>query len=237
MINQPISQLSGLSFLRDHLEGLITTTSANAYWKDASGKYLGANQWQVTRSGAVSQDNLLGATDYDLAWKAYANDLIKNDRQVITNKQTSIFIEPVKTIGAMSEATICVANYLSYKSPLLNRDGKAIGIFGLSYLLNDQQCHEEILNEISMFAGEYGALRVKNLLLRYQQTTRRLTLRQLDCLHLLAKGMTMKQIAHDLSLSRRTVEHYIEAIKSKLHCTSRSELIMKALELGLLEIN
>lgn len=67
--------------------------------------------------------------------------------------------------------------------------------------------------------------------------TRVLSHQQKQCLSCLMQGMTIKEIANYLKLSPRTVEHYIDAIKSKLHCSSRSKLIMKALELGLLEKN
>ena len=59
-----------------------------------------------------------------------------------------------------------------------------------------------------------------------------LTKRQLDCLFYLVKGMTIKEIAAMLSLSHRTIEHYIEAIKQKLECNSRSDLICRGLQMS-----
>lgn len=55
--------------------------------------------------------------------------------------------------------------------------------------------------------------------------------RQLQCLLLIVKGMTVKQVGRELNLSPRTIEHYIEAIKNKLACFSRAELIAKALQI------
>ncbi|HEY8659547.1 MAG TPA: LuxR C-terminal-related transcriptional regulator, partial [Hanamia sp.] len=55
-----------------------------------------------------------------------------------------------------------------------------------------------------------------------------LTKRQEDCLFYLAQGFTIKKIAHTLSLSPRTIEHYLENIKVKLNCYSRDELIQHA---------
>jgi DNA-binding CsgD family transcriptional regulator len=45
--------------------------------------------------------------------------------------------------------------------------------------------------------------------------------------------MTMKQIAYELGLSPKTVEHYLETVKLKLKCHTRQELIEKALAIGL----
>ena len=52
-----------------------------------------------------------------------------------------------------------------------------------------------------------------------------LTNRELDCLALLTKGETAKEIAQNLSISPRTVETYLQSIKHKtgLHC--RSQLV------------
>ena len=58
-----------------------------------------------------------------------------------------------------------------------------------------------------------------------------LTDRQLDCLYYLVQGMTIRQIGEVMQLSARTVEHYLEAVKSKLQCKSRAELISAALKM------
>jgi len=60
-----------------------------------------------------------------------------------------------------------------------------------------------------------------------------LTKQQTACLRQLALGKTHKQIANELGLAQKTVEHYLEAIKIKLNCKTRSELILQAIERGL----
>ncbi len=60
-----------------------------------------------------------------------------------------------------------------------------------------------------------------------------LSKRESECAYYLTRGMTMKLIAKTMDLSPRTVEFYIENIKDKLSCNSRSELIAKMFEEGL----
>jgi DNA-binding NarL/FixJ family response regulator len=60
---------------------------------------------------------------------------------------------------------------------------------------------------------------------------KKLTDRQVECLYYLVKGMTIRQIASQLTLSHRTVEHYLETIKRKLQCNKRCELIEIALKM------
>ncbi len=62
-----------------------------------------------------------------------------------------------------------------------------------------------------------------------------LSSRELDIITLLLEGYLAPQIASQIFLSKRTVEHYIERIKLKLDCSSKTELIQKARELNLLE--
>lgn len=58
-----------------------------------------------------------------------------------------------------------------------------------------------------------------------------LSKRQKDCLYWLLKGKTAAETALILNLSQRTVESYINHIKIKFQCSTKSELIVKALKL------
>jgi len=57
--------------------------------------------------------------------------------------------------------------------------------------------------------------------------------RELDVLVRLAKGQSVKAIAADLALNRKTVSTYHSRIRRKLHLQSDAELIRYALEQGL----
>lgn len=58
------------------------------------------------------------------------------------------------------------------------------------------------------------------------------TPRELDVLHLLAKGMTNLQIARQLDISERTVRFHLENLFTNLDAESRTEAAMKAIRLG-----
>lgn len=59
-----------------------------------------------------------------------------------------------------------------------------------------------------------------------------LTVREKDILKLVVNGFPASYIKEQLGLSLRTVENYIAAIKDKLSCSSKVELIHKAKELA-----
>ncbi len=55
----------------------------------------------------------------------------------------------------------------------------------------------------------------------------KLSTRQVECISYAMAGYTAKEIAIDLGLSPRTVEHYFDLIKDKYNCTSKRELMHK----------
>jgi pimeloyl-ACP methyl ester carboxylesterase/DNA-binding CsgD family transcriptional regulator len=62
-----------------------------------------------------------------------------------------------------------------------------------------------------------------------------LTPRQLDVLRGVARGLTDKEIASELSLSPRTVEMHVARALTTLECANRAEAVRKASALGLLD--
>jgi DNA-binding NarL/FixJ family response regulator len=64
-----------------------------------------------------------------------------------------------------------------------------------------------------------------------------LTQRELDILKLVTKGLSNKEIAHELSLSARTVQRHLESIFIKLQVGSRTEAVVRALKEGWVTLN
>ncbi|MGV0874382.1 response regulator [Mycolicibacterium sp. XJ879] len=79
--------------------------------------------------------------------------------------------------------------------------------------------------------GEYRRIAKKNPAPGPQ--TPSLTERETEILRHVAKGLTAKQIAARLSLSRRTVENHVQATFRKLQVANRVELARYAIEHGL----
>lgn len=73
--------------------------------------------------------------------------------------------------------------------------------------------------------------------LRLAQSEDRLSQRELEVLRLIALGFTSVEIAHQLSLSPRTVESHRAHITAKLGLSTRAELVSYAIGRGLLEAN
>ena len=66
------------------------------------------------------------------------------------------------------------------------------------------------------------------------KTNHRLTPREGEVLGLLVRGLTDKEIAVELGISRRTASHCVSFVLLKLDVRTRTEAVAKALQGGLL---
>ncbi len=62
-----------------------------------------------------------------------------------------------------------------------------------------------------------------------------LTSQQLDVLRLVASGRTYRETGDQLHISEHTVRYHIEQIRSKLDVSKRTEMVARAIQLGLVE--
>jgi DNA-binding NarL/FixJ family response regulator len=64
-----------------------------------------------------------------------------------------------------------------------------------------------------------------------------LTPRELDVLRLMQLGRTNRHVAEELFISRGTVKRHVENIIAKLEVSDRTQAVVRALELGVLELS
>lgn len=60
-----------------------------------------------------------------------------------------------------------------------------------------------------------------------------LTVRESECMYYIMRGESSRMISERLSLSARTIEEYTNALKIKLNCTNKSDLLHYGLAYGL----
>lgn len=211
------------------IDSFLNDSCASAYWKDKNGSYRGMNAVFVRVSNAKSPVDVLGKTDRDLLWAEQAPILIKNDQEVIHTGCTKMVLEPVKSF------TGDIHYYLSHKTPVRARSGKIMGVLGQSFLIDNGNSIATAIDEVNKFGFSIPESTQKKLAgIESSHKASCLTKRQMECLFYLVKGMTIKQIANTLHLSPKTVEHYLDAVKTKLNCDTRSQLIEKALQLNVI---
>lgn len=92
-----------------------------------------------------------------------------------------------------------VVKVIVNKTPIYNKRKKILGLVG-SYIITNSKIADRIA---------------------------KLPPRQKECLQLLIDCRTIKQIAHKMQLSSRTIEFYLSIIKNKFQCKSKAALIKK----------
>jgi two-component system, OmpR family, aerobic respiration control sensor histidine kinase ArcB len=116
--NREIEQFcSGLD-----LHQLIDCIPGFTYIKDLEGVFYECHLDDVDFS--VKGAELVGKTDYDVLSKEEADQLRENDQKVMKSKKKMVFIEKV-TGKSGKTITAC-----SIKAPLIDKNGKVIGIIG-----------------------------------------------------------------------------------------------------------
>jgi DNA-binding NarL/FixJ family response regulator len=64
-----------------------------------------------------------------------------------------------------------------------------------------------------------------------------LTAREVEVLHMLARGLTNKQIGNALSISANTVRNHVNSIIEKLEVSDRTEAATAAIHRGIIDLN
>ena len=70
--------------------------------------------------------------------------------------------------------------------------------------------------------------------MRYVPTSVVLSGREMEVLNLVIEGKTSKEVAHQLYLSKRTIDSHLSKIYEKLRVSNRVQAIRRAAELGLI---
>jgi PAS domain S-box-containing protein len=131
MTIQPSSQNSVLipdtvMFQQQLLQLVMDSLPEYIFWKDINSVYLGCNQKLAQAAGVGSPENIVGKTDYDLAWKKEEADFYRLcDRRVMEADQAELgIIEP------QQQADGTEIWLETNKMPLHDAEGNVIGILG-----------------------------------------------------------------------------------------------------------
>jgi diguanylate cyclase (GGDEF)-like protein/PAS domain S-box-containing protein len=106
------------------LETVIDHIPQRVFWKDAESRYLGCNMAFARDAGLAYPEQIIGKTDDDLPWRAYAARMRALDREVIESGLPNIDYDEEMTIDGVHRTS------LTSKLPMLDGDGRVIGVLG-----------------------------------------------------------------------------------------------------------
>ena len=193
----------------------VLKTKCNIYFENMDGVIYQLNERNTEFCGFNSVNHAIGKKYFSSLSVKTSKQIRQNDLEVIQTNQTKLFEE---TIFQEHDG---IQHTLSIKSPWYDEDNKIIGLFGCSVVLG-----QDLLVESLSMMSKLGLLD-RDMTRTYSINSAQLSLRQLQCAKLLVQGKTAKEIANQINLSTRTVEHYIHNIKLKLNCRNKTEVAIK----------
>jgi len=116
-----------LSAQRDLLESVLSNVHASIFWKDRDSVYLGVNERFVQDAGLGGSQEIIGKTDYDLAWTREQADFYREcDRTVIDTGEAMLNIEESQRRANGEKVEL-----LTNKVPLRDEHGRVVGLLGI----------------------------------------------------------------------------------------------------------
>jgi DNA-binding CsgD family transcriptional regulator len=177
---------------------------------------------------SMQEKDFIGKNDAILPWGDFTDVLKCHDHAAITQKTISL-IEPLP----LSKNTVVPINVI--KSAIIDKSGETIGILVQS---NFGALGDNWTTFLSILSQKDK--KILDTLFSYQikgyDSQFKFTKREMECMFLLIRGKTAKEIALFLNLSFRTIETYIENIKMKMCVDSRAAIIEKAIEINFVSI-
>ncbi len=192
------------------LDTLLRDSPFYIFWKDDELVYRGGNQLFVKAIGAESIQDIVNKTDYDLPWKAAADQYRDSDLRVlagekIINKRETRYFE-----GGVQKIT------LINKLPLRDENGNIRGIVGL---------HQEMLVAGSEVINISNNLEKNELISIIKKMNKELTSKEIICLSLWLSGYSIKESSQYMHLSNKSIESYRTSVKNKLKISYKNQLI------------
>ena len=121
-----------LAKTKDLLENIIENAPVNIFWKSVNGAYIGSNKRFLELINLKNKEELIGKKDSDLNFlesEVFVND----DKLIISTKEAKLdYIEQV----TIKENITKIVN--TSKVPLLDEEGKVIGILAITQDITEQ---------------------------------------------------------------------------------------------------
>ena len=109
------------------LNNVLSNVPASIFWKDRNSVYLGVNKQFAHDTGLQSPDELIGKSDYDLAWTKEEADFYREcDLKVMDGGEAMLNIEE-----SQLQADGRTVHLLTNKVPLLDATGQVTGMLGI----------------------------------------------------------------------------------------------------------
>lgn len=120
------SQEKKLKESQDTLQAIVDNIPRAIFWKDRELRFMGCNKIFASIAGAGSPDDLLGKTDFDMAWSAQAEAYRTDDKEVMKSRASKLDIEEVNINSEGKKSWVRTS-----KVPIISQTGEVVAILGM----------------------------------------------------------------------------------------------------------
>jgi len=106
------------------LEAVIDNIPQRIFWKDLDSRYLGCNMAFALDAGLAYPEQVVGKSDADLPWSAFADLLVEHDREVVNSGVPKMHFEVELVIDGEYRTRV------TSEQPFTDNDGSVIGVLG-----------------------------------------------------------------------------------------------------------
>jgi DNA-binding NarL/FixJ family response regulator len=201
-------------------QNLIAQLPGMVFYKNLDLVYSAVSTYTAQLCGFKDATEMCGQNDFSLKCLAVesAHQFQEEDRQVITTGKE------ITCLQIHQYADDQVHIFLIKKSPVKDRDNTIIGICCVGNEITNPAIGKILYNLLSL---EKSKESLPDSFYKNTDTTElynQLSERESELIFYFMRGFSNKEIASYMSLSPRTVETYLERIKSKFNCNTRSKL-------------
>lgn len=111
---------------QDTLQAIVDNIPRAIFWKDKDLKFMGCNKIFASIAGASSPSELIGKSDFDMAWSAQADAYRQDDLEVMRKRNAKLDIEEVNINSEGEESWV-----LTSKVPIITKSGDVVAILGM----------------------------------------------------------------------------------------------------------
>jgi diguanylate cyclase (GGDEF)-like protein/PAS domain S-box-containing protein len=126
------------------IAAILNAVPARIFWKNKDLVYLGCNEAFARDAGFSRPEDIIGRDDFQMGWRAQAEQYRADDIDVILNGRDKLLIEEPQTTPEGKTVTI-----LTSKIPLRSSSDEVVGVLGTYMDITDRKQMEERLVQMA----------------------------------------------------------------------------------------
>ena len=133
------------------LQTILDTIPQRVFWKDRNCIYLGCNRILATDAGLNHPAEIIGKSDFDLAWRETAEVYRSDDKLVMKQGSSKLGYEEIQDRPDGRRVWLRTS-----KLPLWDREGKVIGLLGTYEDITQRKVAEERVQYLAYYDAVTG---------------------------------------------------------------------------------